>query len=147
MDMKVCSKCGPPAQPIENFAIRNRARGTRQAMCKSCQNKYVRAHYQIHRAKYIKKARTRNIEQIRMNYEFIVEYLKNHPCADCGESDIVVLEFDHQRDKVADVSLLARDGYSLDKIKREIDKCEVVCANCHRRRTAKQFGTYRYRLG
>jgi len=72
---------------------------------------------------------------------------KNHPCADCGESDIVVLEFDHQRDKVADVSLLARDGYSLDKIKREIDKCEVVCANCHRRRTAKQFGTYRYRLG
>ncbi len=146
MDMKVCTKCGPPAQPIENFAFRNLKRGTRLAMCKNCQNVYVRAHYQRNRSKYIQKARTRNKEQIKINYEYIVAYLRDHPCADCGESDIVVLEFDHQRDKVADVSVLARDGYSLDKIKREIDKCEVVCANCHRRRTAKQFGTYRYQI-
>jgi len=146
-EMKICTKCGPPAQPIENFAFRSLKRGTRLAICKSCQNTYVRAHYQRNRSKYIQKARTRNKEQVKINYEYIVAYLRDHACADCGESDIIVLEFDHQRDKLADVSVLARDGYSLDKIKREIDKCEVVCANCHRRRTAKQFGTYRYRLG
>ena len=77
--------------------------------------------------------------------ELLIEYLSSHPCADCGETDIIVLEFDHLRDKEADVSVLAREGYSLEKVKREIDKCEVVCANCHRRRTAKQFGWYRLR--
>ena len=146
METKVCTKCGPPAQPIENFAFRSLARGTRLAMCRSCQNEYVREHYQANRAKYIRKARTRNLEQTRINNAFLVEYLSRHPCLDCGESDIVVLEFDHLRDKVADVSVLAREGYSLEKVKKEIDKCEVVCANCHRRRTARQFGWYRLRF-
>lgn len=145
-EMKVCTRCGPPAQPIENFAIRNRARGTRQYICRDCQNEYVRAHYHANRAAYIEKARVRNTEQIRINADFMIAYLGNHPCVDCGESDIIVLEFDHLRDKVADVSVLARGGYSIETIQKEIDKCEVVCANCHRRRTAKRAGTYRYQV-
>ena len=112
-------------------------------MCKRCQNEYVRAHYQTHRSKYINKARARNAEQNRVNAEYLIEYLSGHPCVDCGESDIVVLEFDHQRDKVLNVSVLSREGYSLERLKQEIAKCEVVCANCHRRRTAKQFGWYK----
>lgn len=88
----------------------------------------------------------RNTEQIRINAEFMIAYLGKHPCVDCGESDIIVLEFDHLRDKVADVSVLARGGYSIETIQKEIDKCEVVCANCHRRRTAKRAGTYRYQV-
>lgn len=143
-EMKVCTRCGPPAQPIENFAIRNRARGTRQYICRNCQNEYVRAHYRANRAAYIEKARVRNTELIRINGEFLIAYLKQHPCVDCGERDVIVLEFDHLRDKVADVSVLARGGYSIETIQKEIDKCEVVCANCHRRRTAKRAGTYRY---
>ena len=140
---KVCSKCGPPAKPIENFAIRNRVRGTRQAICRSCQSQYGKWHYQTYRLAYIRKARIRNAAQSKINGEFLIEYLSNHPCADCGEADIVVLEFDHQRDKLLEVSALSREGYSLDKLKQEIAKCEVVCANCHRRRTAKQFVSYR----
>jgi hypothetical protein len=138
---KVCTKCGPPAQPIENFAIR--VRGTRQAICRSCQSHYGKQHYQIYRSAYIQKARIRNAAQSKINAEFLIEYLSDHPCVDCGEADIVVLEFDHQRDKLLNVSVLSREGYSLDKLKQEIAKCEVVCANCHRRRTAKQFGSYR----
>lgn len=106
----------------------------------------MREHYRANRAAYVEKARVRNAEQTRINAEFMIDYLSHHPCVDCGESDIVVLEFDHLRDKVADVSVLARGGYSVEAIKREIDKCEVVCANCHRRRTAKRADTYRYRL-
>ena len=48
-----------------------------------------------------------------------------------------------ERDKVLDVSALSREGYSLNKLKQEIAKCDVVCANCHRRRTARQFEWYR----
>ena len=141
--MKVCTRCGPPAQPVENFAIRNRAKGTRQYVCRNCQNEYVRQHYQTHRVKYIEKARLWTAKQSRINAEFLIDYLRHHPCTDCGESDIVVLEFDHLRDKLMDVSVLSTGGYSLEKVKREIDKCEVVCANCHRRRTAKRAGSYR----
>lgn len=141
--MKVCTKCGPPAQPIENFAVRDREKGTRQYVCRSCQNAYGRQHYQIHRAKYIDKALRRNAKQNKINAEFLIDYLRHHPCVDCGESDIVVLEFDHLRDKIMDVSELVTAAYSLEKVKREIDKCEVVCANCHRRRTAKRARWYR----
>lgn len=141
--VKVCTKCGPPAQPIEHFAIRNRVRGSRQAMCRSCQSQYGKRHYETYRSAYIQKARIRNAAQSKTNGEFLIEYLSNHPCVDCGEDDIVVLEFDHQRDKLLNVSVLSREGYSLTKLKQEIAKCEVVCANCHRRRTARQFGSYR----
>ena len=67
-----------------------------------------------------------------------------HPCVDCGESDIVVLEFDHLRDKTANVSYLISTG-EIPRIKEEIAKCEVVCANCHRRRTSERGGWYRSR--
>lgn len=140
MAMKVCTKCGPPAQQIQNFAIRNRARGTRSPVCKTCQNAYGRAHYQTYRAKYIEKARRRTVKQSRINTDFVLDYLRQHPCVDCGESDVVVLEFDHLRDKLMEVSELRTAGYSLESVKREIDKCDVVCANCHRRRTARRGG-------
>jgi 5-methylcytosine-specific restriction endonuclease McrA len=145
VDVKICTRCGPPAQPIVNFAIRSRVRGIRQAVCKTCQNSYGREHYQANRSAYIAKARARNAEQSRTNADFLIEYLRNHPCVDCGESDIVVLEFDHQRDKTLTISTLSREGYSLERLRQEIAKCEVVCANCHRRRTAKLFGWYRLR--
>jgi len=145
-EMKICTKCGPPAQAIENFAFKNRALGARHGICKDCHKMYSRAHYHTNLPAYLQKAHKRHVRLTKLNAEFMIEYLSSHPCVDCGESDIVVLEFDHLRDKRADVSVLARGGYSLEAIKREIDKCEVVCANCHRRRTAKQFGTYRNRL-
>jgi hypothetical protein len=111
-------------------------------MCRTCHRAYTKEHYKANRSKYIEKAKLRNIEQSKVNASFLIEYLKNHPCVDCGEDDIVVLEFDHQQDKLATVSELSREGYSLAKLRAEINKCEVVCANCHRRRTAKQFGWY-----
>jgi hypothetical protein len=67
-------------------------------------------------------------------------YLRSHPCIDCGETDVRVLQFDHCRgQKKAEVSRLIREGYSLEVIKAEMAKCDVVCANCHIRRTARQF--------
>lgn len=67
----------------------------------------------------------------------VVKYLKDHPCVDCGEDDVIVLEFDHVRgEKVNHVSTMIHSTRSIEQIFDEIAKCEVVCANCHKRRTA-----------
>lgn len=56
-------------------------------------------------------------------------------CMDCGETNPIVLDFDHLKDKKYNVSRMIHDGFSWAAIKKEIAKCEVVCANCHRIRT------------
>ena len=82
--------------------------------------------------------------------EHIAEYFTTHRCVDCGESDPIVLTFDHlpgKHEKRADVSELVHDGYGLDAIKAEIAKTDVVCFNCHSLRTQQRTGAYRFRLG
>ena len=71
---------------------------------------------------------------------WLKEYLQAHPCVDCGEHDLRVLEFDHMKpeDKTAGVSRLAGNGASLARVQAEVAKCEVRCANCHRRRTIEE---------
>ncbi|MGW3608056.1 hypothetical protein [Micromonospora sp. NPDC005161] len=54
-------------------------------------------------------------------------------------TDIVVLDFDHQRDKEVGVNALVGAGAPWDRNLVEIEKCEVVCANDDRRRTARTF--------
>jgi len=74
--------------------------------------------------------------QIGKNRAFVCQYLSEHPCADCGESDVCVLEFDHVRgEKHGAISNMVRTGTSLETLKSEVEKCEVRCANCHRRKT------------
>lgn len=70
---------------------------------------------------------------------FLRDYLFDHPCVDCGETDPVVLEFDHIDTKSFDIAYGIRNN-SWESVLREMDKCEVVCANCHRRRTSRRGG-------
>lgn len=76
-----------------------------------------------------------------INSFFLYNYLSTHPCVDCGETDIRVLDFDHidTVNKKANISqLISRTNWK--HLKKEIAKCEVRCANCHRIKTAKQLG-------
>jgi hypothetical protein len=59
-------------------------------------------------------------------------------CVDCGNDDLMVLEFDHVAKKTAPISTAIRNEYSLARLFREIDACELRCANCHRLRTAER---------
>lgn len=64
------------------------------------------------------------------------------PCADCGGLfPDECMDFDHLpgETKVRNVSALVRGGWSLEKIYAEVEKCELVCANCHRIRTKKRL--------
>ena len=71
---------------------------------------------------------------------FVAEYLKAHPCVDCGEDDPIVLDFDHLdgAKKTDTISRMVRNNVTNDRLLEEIAKCVVRCANCHRRRTAQQ---------
>jgi hypothetical protein len=71
--------------------------------------------------------------------QYLVDFLREHPCVDCEEDDPIVLEFDHLRDKKFSISEGLQSRRWQDVLD-EIAKCEVVCANCHRRRTAKRGG-------
>jgi hypothetical protein len=77
--------------------------------------------------------------------EFVNKYLSQRSCVDCGEKDIQVLTFDHiSGKKRANVSDLARQGYSLKTISLEIEKTDVVCFNCHMRREQERRGYSRF---
>ncbi len=78
----------------------------------------------------------------------VLEHLQRSPCMDCGENNILVLEFDHRdpRKKLGNVGEMLAKGTSYERLEAEMDKCDVVCANCHRIRTAKRFGSWRLNI-
>jgi hypothetical protein len=73
----------------------------------------------------------------------MVEFLAGHPCVDCGERDPAVLDFDHVGVKRELVSALVARAAPWSRIVEEIAQCEVRCANCHRRVTARRAGCSR----
>lgn len=92
---------------------------------------YVRRHYQRHREKYYE--RNRRIKDQKIAF---IREAKNVPCMDCGvRYPFFVMDFDHRDgdEKLSAVARMANVGWA--KVKAEILKCDVVCANCHRVRT------------
>lgn len=130
-----CPKCFQYKKP-ELFNWKDKKNGKRHIVCSACHVIYRKIHYIRNRKKYIQKARKWNKKQKESIKIFLSTYLKDHPCVDCGEGDLVVLDFDHQFDKRMTISAMFRNSNSLEQIQREIDKCEVRCANCHRKKTA-----------
>lgn len=130
--MKKCCTCKTLKSPEDFHKSRSRKDGL-QTTCKSCRQKIHKEHYAENKKKY-KKDNTRYRKERR---EIIRNYLLEHPCVDCGESDPIVLEFDHLRDK--EFSISEGTSFSETRILIEIEKCEVRCANCHRRKTAERL--------
>ena len=128
-------------KPLPEFAYVDRQRGTLQGHCRSCHAVYRRAHYLANKPDYIRRAIAQVHSRLLDNRRRLLAYLRTHPCVDCGKSDPVVLEFDHRdpAGKVATVTALVhRRRWA--SVQAEIAKCDVRCVNCHRRRTAEQFG-------
>lgn len=88
-----------------------------------------REHYQKYKAKYndrnkLQKQRTRQL----------IDESKSSGCKVCGEKEIACLDFHHLGDK--DVTVSSMLGWNDDRVKEEIAKCVVLCANCHRKHHA-----------
>jgi len=100
-----------------------------------------KAHYENNKEYYAKKARVNAKAYEASIRKFLGEYLLLHPCVDCGNGDLRVLEFDHVRGvKLFSISDAVRRQLSQKKIEEEILKCDVRCANCHRIVTAERGG-------
>lgn len=138
MDTKICSKCNQ-SKDIEEFSFHSPSKndGKRRPDCKQCVRDRTALYCQTFPDKQKARMKLVRIRAKLAAKQFVTTYLETHPCVDCGESDIIVLDFDHVRGKkVCDVSYMVASGYRLWRIKAEIQKCEVRCANDHRRRHA-----------
>ena len=138
--MKNCSICKLPQ--TEFYKNRYQPDGL-QTYCKGCAIERSKKRYKNFSAEQKQEIKDRTHRMSIINRQFLWDYLKEHSCVDCPEKDPICLDFDHQRDKKKNVSSLASSGVSLETIKEEIAKCEVRCSNCHRRKTAIQFGWYK----
>ena len=139
---KWCPGCEREKDPEKDFHNNKSQKDGHSAWCKQCVNASTKRWASTKAGKAKKRAVTH--AKIQRNKEFVFSYLSTHPCVDCPESDPVVLEFDHVRgEKKCDLSKLVFKTVSLERIAAEIEKCVVRCANCHRRKTAKDRTYFR----
>jgi DUF4097 and DUF4098 domain-containing protein YvlB len=133
--MKRCTKCDKK-HDIEEFGWADKQKSRRSSWCKKCHKKYTKKHYKQNKTYYLEKAKRHRKTSRKRHKIFIQEYLKTHPCIDCGNPDIRVLDFDHVKGKKK-YNISCMVDFSLASIKAEIKKCEIRCANCHRKRHYK----------
>ena len=139
-----CPGCDQEKDASE-FAAKNKARGTRQRWCRAGQAAANKKHYLNNKQIYLERSHNRNERILVENQQKIQEYLRTHPCVDCGNTDVRVLEFDHAHGKKSgNISKMVRLHYSWSTIKAEIAKCEVRCANCHRIKTMERGNQWRF---
>jgi len=139
-DAKRCTKCGV-LQPLEAFPPIRRGEARRQSWCRACFAAAGAAYYARNREREKARVIAQSAARRAETRQQIIRYLLAHPCVDCGERDVVVLEFDHRGEKIGDISTYANSGRSWARVRREIEKCDVRCANCHRRATARRTAT------
>lgn len=102
-------------------------------------NKYNRAHTEeakVYRLAHMSEHREYQ-RLFRDRHRAILLEAKASGCVDCGEMDPVVLDFDHIGGKTFNVARMSgRTSY--EALRAEIAKCEIRCANCHRKMTARR---------
>lgn len=140
--LKECPKC-LETKSFSDFSKDKQTKSGYSCYCKSCHKKYYDKNYNAEDGVFKKKITERNKIRARIIRQFVFDYLQKHPCIDCGESDPICLDFDHLSDKKIEVSILVKDKKPIEVISQEIEKCVVRCANCHRKKTAKDFGWYK----
>ena len=146
--MKICSKCQIEKSEKE-FFIKDASRNKLHAQCKDCykahRKSYYTEHYNKYRYQYIQRGKERRIKARQEYRSYIISYLEDKKCSICSENDIRTLEFDHitPATKLFSISQGVKLGKNIDLIKEEIDKCRILCANCHKKLTASQQEWYK----
>jgi hypothetical protein len=139
--MKRCATCGEMKEDTE-FNWRYKKRGIRHPTCRRCHKVYRKNWYENNKEEHQANVHERLKRVRKESREFVWDYLSTHPCVECGEDDPIVLEFHHVKGKDKSISQMAGQGYSIESLIKEIGRCVVLCANCHRRLTAKERGWY-----
>lgn len=136
---KICPACRTE-KLIKDFGINQSRTDGLQSQCRDCKKLTQDRWYRKHKTEHQIRAKRRRYNHRDSLVSRLLGYFRTHYCVDCGETDPLVLEFDHVRgQKKFAIQDMVNRGYRWDTIMQEISKCEVRCANCHRRKTAKEF--------
>lgn len=87
--------------------------------------------YEANKEEYKERAR----KSVQEKREWFKDYKSDKECEECGEDHPACIDFHHENpeDKDKNVSRLVHDNHKISRIKEEIEKCKVLCANCHRK--------------
>jgi len=126
--MKKCATCKQD-KPVTEFNKKSSTKDGLERYCKDCHRARNRKHYEEHTDEY-KASAKKFKKQLK---EWFVEYKSTLVCCKCGETKYWRLDFHHTdpSTKETDVSRLVTENRSRKVILAEIDKCIVVCRNCH----------------
>lgn len=147
METRMCKKCQTDKCLSEyHFRKDVKSNGGYRYICKACACERAKQSYQDNKEKVKERSRRQGSIRILERRKYTYNYLLEHPCVQCGEKDPTVLEFDHidPSTKSYTVGHMAWSNCAMKKLKDEIAKCQVLCANCHRRKTAKELGWYSF---
>jgi len=140
MPTRLCTKCGK-SKGIEEFSWSIRG-VKRHSRCKSCHADEKKDYYERNKEKVLEYKWDRQVRKRGEAREYVWEYLRGHPCRHCGETDPIVLTFHHvSGTKRMSVAELVNRGYRIEVIQEEIEKCIVLCSNCHLREEKRIRGT------
>lgn len=130
MNTKICSKCDKN-KSLNDFPFKNKEKNIYHSACKECWKVIRKKSYDLNK----KTTFERNRRNKKRNKNWYVEYKSNLKCEKCGETHPACLDFHHisPNEKETEISLLINNTISFKKIQKEIDKCIVLCANCHRK--------------
>lgn len=146
--MKTCSKCSVE-KPLTDYFMRDKSSGRLHAQCKTCykahRTTYAADHYTKYKNLYKERAKQRRQMLKKEFRQNMLAFLVNKQCVICGEDDIRTFELDHidPATKLFSISQAVRLGYGWDDVLAELEKCRVLCANCHKRHTATQANWYK----
>lgn len=139
---KSCGNCKKSLDVTKFNKKTRRSNGeqTYQSYCRLCSHIRFKEYYHKNREYHCAVIQRQKKKDMAKTAAKIIEYLLEHSCVDCGNKDIRVLEFDHVRGKKSDsVATMRARGKSWTNIEKEIKKCDVRCANCHRIKTGNDF--------
>lgn len=129
--IKICSKC-KEEKLLANFQRQKTGKDGWMASCKACNIKAARERRQKNVEKYRKIGRNRDKQRIAKKKQEAVNY-KGGKCQVCGYNKcLAVLEFHHINPNEKEFDISRTWSRKWETIKKELDKCICVCANCHR---------------
>lgn len=125
-DKKFCSTCNKDL-PKNNFRINKTKKDGLQSQCIACRKAYNQEHYKKNKKSYINKAKKSNEKMVKW-YNDLKSSLK---CQQCGEDHPACLHFHHRSPEEKEFNISSNVKTGKTKLLKEINKCDVLCANCH----------------
>ena len=127
--MKNCNRCKVDLSPSDFNKSKHNKDGL-QKECRNCQKERFKTYYE-NNDEVKTRIRNRHKDSQKRNKDYVNSLRLS--CSQCNESHPGVLDFHHNTEKDLEISVAIFRGWSIKRLQSEIDKCTILCANCHRK--------------